>query len=144
MLLDASTSTVRQVTKLVGKQVDQGVILLDSKCYLILENVSTSEEAFWKSTRKVLAANCDLYDKLTGKSTRSVGKASIDLTGDDSDSSSSDLQPSGKRPCHDTSSMEAKLEDISQKVSSIQRLVTSRQTCTNHFSVRFAGALQQH
>lgn len=123
VLLDTSTSTVRQVTKLVGKQVDQGVILLDSKCYPILENESTSGEAFWKSTRKVLAANHDLYYKLTGKLTSSVGKASIDLTGDDSASDSSSSGPSGKCPCYNTSSMEAKLEDISQGVSSIQRLV---------------------
>ena len=125
VLLDATTSTVRRVTELVGKQVEHDVVLLDSKCYPLLENESTSGEAFWKSTRKVLAANRRLYSRLTGHS-RSLGKASIDLTAEDeeSDSSSSDLLPAGKRPCKDcTSSVKAKLDDIARGVSSIERLV---------------------
>ena len=71
VLLDATMSTVRRVTELVGKQVD-------SKCYPLLENESTSGQAFWKSTRKVLAAN---HSRLTGL----LWKASIDLTAEDSD-----------------------------------------------------------
>ena len=125
VLMDSSTCNVRRVTELVERQLDQGVILLDSKCYPILENESTSVEAFWKSSRKILAANREAYNKLTGQSTKNVGKASFDLTTqEDSDSSSADSLPSSKRPCYDPSSVNAKLEDIAQKVSSLQRLVT--------------------
>ena len=92
VLLDSSTSNVRKVTELVVRQFDQSVILLDSKCYPILENESTSSECFWKTSRKILVANRDNYDKLTGQSTTRVGKASFDLTGEDM------LPSAGKRP----------------------------------------------
>ena len=39
------------------------VVLLDSKCYPLTENESTSSESFWKSSRKILAANKSLYNK---------------------------------------------------------------------------------
>ena len=66
MFLDVPSSTVWKVTELVKKQVDSDVILLDSKYYPLLENGSTSGETFWRSTRKVLAANRAVYNKLTG------------------------------------------------------------------------------
>ena len=65
--LDPSSSNVRKVTELVNKQVDLDVILLDSKCYPLLENESTSGETFWRSTRKVLAASRSIYCRLTGQ-----------------------------------------------------------------------------
>ena len=58
------------------------VVLLDSKCYPLLDNESTNGEAFWKSTQKVLAANRDLYNKLTSQRT-DLEVASIDLTCED-------------------------------------------------------------
>ena len=90
IFLNASSSTVQKVTNLVKQQIDLDVILLDSKCYPLLENDSTSGEVFWKSTRKVLAANRSIYSKLTGHCT-DLENASIDLTqedtGEESDSS---------------------------------------------------------
>ena len=68
----SSTCTVRKVTDLVSKQVGVEVILLDSKCYPLLENDSTAGEGFWRSTRKVLAANWAIYEKLTGQCTNQV------------------------------------------------------------------------
>ena len=44
------------------------VILLDSKCYPILPNDDTSCAEFWKSTRKVIAAPKQSYEKLGGVS----------------------------------------------------------------------------
>ena len=125
VLLDASTPSVRKVTELASKQVNLDVILLESKCYLILENEGTSGEAFWKSTRKVLAANRTLYHKLPGQSSI-IGKASIDLMAeDDSDSLNSERPPSHKQPSKDcdTSLISAGLEDITCEVSSMERLV---------------------
>ena len=58
------------------------VILLDSKCYPLLENDSTSGELYWRSTRKVLAANRSIYSKLTGDCT-DLGNASVDATQED-------------------------------------------------------------
>ena len=71
---------------MVSKQVGVEVILLDSKCYPLLENNSTSAESFWRSTPKVLAANREIYDKLKGACTN-LQNASVDLTAEDSDSS---------------------------------------------------------
>jgi len=81
---------VREVTDLVSKQIGMDVILLDSKCYPLLENDSTSVESFWR----VPAANRAMYDKLTGQCT-SLQNASVDLTEEDSDSSVG-MSPSSK------------------------------------------------
>ncbi len=50
----------------VEQQVGFSVVLLDSKCFPIMENSATSALDFWKSNRKILAASKDLYNKLTG------------------------------------------------------------------------------
>ena len=87
----------------------------EHECGVLLEDLNS---------RKILAANREVYDKLTGQSTLSVGKASFDLTGEDSDSSISDVVPlAGKRPRYDSSSVDEKLEDIAQRVSSIQHVL---------------------
>ena len=88
----SSPCTVRRVTDLVSKQVGVDVVFLDSKCYPLLENDSTSVENFWRGTRKVLAANQAVYGKLTGQCT-DLQKASVDLTGEDSDASSVVVPP---------------------------------------------------
>ena len=130
VFLDPSSSTVRKVAELVKRQIDVDVILLDSKCYPLLENDSTSGELYWRSTRKVLAANRSIYSKLTGDCT-DLGNASIDATqedtGEESDSSSMtnvDFTPSSKRPCpsYDSSSIYTKLQEIANGVANIQKL----------------------
>ena len=100
------------------------MILLDSKCYPLLENESTSGETFWRSTRKVLAASRSIYCRLTGQGTN-LENASVDLTVEDSDSSSVDSHPSRKRPCNESSpsSVTAKLEEIARGVSNMERLM---------------------
>ena len=42
------------------------MILLDSKCYPLLENDDTSDPEYWKSTRKIIAAAKEVYIKLGG------------------------------------------------------------------------------
>ena len=83
VLLSPVTRNVKEVSQLIAKQVDFDVVLLDSKGYPLLDNESTSGESFWKSTRKILAANRQLYRKLTGQNT-DIERASIDLTKDNS------------------------------------------------------------
>ena len=68
------------------KNLSIEVVLLDSKCFPLLDNESTQGTGFWKSTLKVLAASRCSNIKLTGKS--SPEKATIYLTEGDSDSSS--------------------------------------------------------
>ena len=124
--LSSSACTVSAVTDLVRKQVDFDVILLDSKCYPLLGNDSTSGEGFWKSTRKVLATSRELYKKLTGQTT-DPGRASIDLMRDDSSDNSDVSFPSSKRARLDCKSQEDihhKLDEIARGVSSVQKLVT--------------------
>ena len=65
--LSPATCSVKEVFQLVAKQIDFDVALLDSKGYPLLSNESTSGESFWKSTRKILAANKKLYKKVTGQ-----------------------------------------------------------------------------
>ena len=48
--LDASSCTVRRVAELLKEQLDMEVVLLDSKCYPLTENESTSTESFLKSS----------------------------------------------------------------------------------------------
>ena len=50
VLLNELSSSVSQVSELVKRQIDLDVILLDSKCYPLLDNPSTRGEAFWKSS----------------------------------------------------------------------------------------------
>ena len=56
------------VAELVRQQVGFEVVLLDSKCFPILESETIAATDFWKSNRKVLAASKSLYVKLTGSS----------------------------------------------------------------------------
>ena len=46
VFLDVSSSTVRKVTELVKRQIGLDVVLVDSKCYPLLDNDSTRGEAF--------------------------------------------------------------------------------------------------
>ena len=101
-----SSSTVQHVTELMKRQIDLDVVLVDSKCYPFLDNDSTHGKAIWKTTRKVLAANRNLYNKLTSQHT-DLEVASIDFTCEDtveeSDSSGATnhklLEPLHKQPC---------------------------------------------
>ena len=130
VFLDVSSSTVRKVTELVKRQIGLDVVLVDSKCYPLLDNDSTRGEAFWKSTRKVLAANRGLYNKLTGQHT-DLEKASIDLTceetAEESDSSGATspelLEPLRRQPRikYDIS-VNTKLDKIAKGVENIQKL----------------------
>ena len=100
------------------------VILLDSKCYSLLGNECTSG-GFWKSTWKVLATSCELYRKLTGHKT-DPGRASIDLTQDESSEESDASFPSSKKPFlnYKTPDIHQKLNEIARGVSTMQGLVT--------------------
>ena len=60
VVLSPAICNAKEVSQLVGKQVDSD-ILPDSKGYSLLDNKITSGESFWKSTRKILAANRQLY-----------------------------------------------------------------------------------
>lgn len=94
--LSPATCNVKEVSQLIAKQVDFDVVLLDSKGCPLLDNESTTGESFWKSTRKILAANKQLYRKVTGQNT-DIERASIDLTKEDSSDDSDILLPSVKR-----------------------------------------------
>ena len=83
--LSVAQCTVMAVAGLVTQQVGFDVILMDSKCYPLLNSEGTAGLDFWKSTRKILAASRSLYEKLTGLSSNDgiIDRAAIDLTVDD-------------------------------------------------------------
>ena len=136
-----SSSTVRQVTELVKRQIGLDVVLLNSKSYPLLDNDSTRGEAFWKSTRKVLAANRGLYNKLIGQHT-DLEKASIDLTCEDTAEESDSLEttnpeslePLRKQPRlkYDIS-VNTKLDKIAKGVENIQKLIQFMQNMQQAF-----------
>ena len=140
-ILGVSSSTVRQVTELVKRQIGLDVVLLNSKSYPLLDNDSTRGEAFWKSTRKVLAANRGLYNKLIGQHT-DLEKASIDLTCEDTAEESDSLEttnpeslePLRKQPRlkYDIS-VNTKLDKIAKGVENIQKLIQFMQNMQQAF-----------
>ena len=83
--LSAAQCTVLAVAGLVVQQLGFDVVLMDSKCYPLLDSEGTSGLGFWKSTRKILAVSRSLYEMLTGLSSNDeiIDKAAIDLTADD-------------------------------------------------------------
>jgi len=113
---------------MVKEQLSFDVILLDSKCFPLLDNDNTKGIEFWKSTRKVLAANCLTYTKLTGRS--SPQKSTVDLIEGDSDSSSGSsvlpmYPPSPKRPRVELckcSSVLTNLNEVAKGVEALQRV----------------------
>ena len=56
----------RCLCETIKEQVGFEVVLLDSKCYPILSNEDTSIPDFWRSTRKIIAASQQAYEKLGG------------------------------------------------------------------------------
>lgn len=95
--LSQSQCTVQAVAELVAQQVGFEVVLLDSKCYQLLNTEGTSGVDFWKSTRKILAASRSLYEKVTGLAPQAhiIERAAIDLT---VDNDSVPGPSKGKRP----------------------------------------------
>ncbi len=76
--LDSNSCNVCRVSDILRKQLNFDVVLLEIKCYPLMENDSTRSGSFWKSSRKVLAVKKSLYCKVSGETTN-VGRASIDL-----------------------------------------------------------------
>lgn len=82
------------VAELVKQQVGYDVILLNSKCFPVLDNDISRSSEFWKSTRKIMAASKSLHVKLKGSSADPEhGKVKVDLTCEGG--------PIAKRPCCD-------------------------------------------
>ena len=89
--LEQSMCNVGSVAQLVKQQLGIEMILLDSKCFKLYDNESTSGMDFWKSSRKILAASKQAYESLTGKSARDTPDALVDKTGEES-------RPIAKKP----------------------------------------------
>ena len=101
--IDNSCCSPSAVAQLVTASIGYDVILLDSKCYPLLDNDATSTLEFWKSTRKILAASKVSYNKLTNKPV-----TNIDLTGND--------EPLPKRQCSDDSDLLKEVLDRTKKL----------------------------
>lgn len=103
------------VAELVKQQVGYDVILLDSKCFPVLDNEISRSSEFWKSTRKIMAASKSLYIKLKGSSADperakiETGVARVAEGG-----------PIAKRPCSDQSN--PILEELDRLGASLQRV----------------------
>ena len=100
------------VAELVRQQVGFEVVLLDSKCFPILESETTAATDFWKSNRKVLAASKSLYVKLTGSSAN-PRRANSEIYSDDDGSN----PPQPKRCCLS----ETKLDKILHTIETFQK-----------------------
>ena len=128
--LEAGHCSLATVAESINQQVGFPVVLLDSKCYRIIESSTTNSTEFWKSNRKILAASLSLYDKLKG--TCSTLQEAVNLTVDDD-------APRSKRPCVSRSD-DSKLEKILERVYCLQKksaLLLS--TYHQHLNVWFAS-----
>ena len=67
VLIDSSSCKPSSVCQILSNTTGYEVILLDSKCYPLLDNEATSCMDFLRSTRKILATSKSQYEKLTGK-----------------------------------------------------------------------------
>ena len=125
LLLEPSQCIIKGVTQLVTNEVGFQVVLLDSKCYPILDGEASGKVAFWKSTRKILAALKSLYEQLVGE-TADLMKAArdaesvktTDLQDDDNEVQEIQTPPFKKKKldhCND-----AIIATILEKVSSIE------------------------
>ena len=83
--LEVGHCSLTSVTEAVTQQVAFDVVLLDSKCFPILQSETTNETEFWKSNRKILAASKTLYDKLIGTRTNPKQANIEELTSSDDD-----------------------------------------------------------
>ena len=82
--LEVGRCSPANVAELVKQQVGFQVVLLDSKCFQILESDTTTETDYWKSNRKILAASKSLYTKLAGTSANlKRARDAVDLTNSD-------------------------------------------------------------
>ncbi len=109
--IDSQSCSPSAIVDLLSAQVGFEVILLDSKCYPILQNSATTEFGFWKSTRKVLAASKVSYEKLTGKTFSNT----IDL------SSCEGGSPPVKRKCLPDENIEEKMEKVHESVEKLHK-----------------------
>ncbi len=98
------------VVELVKQQVGYDIILLDSKCFPVLDNETTRSTEYWKSTRKILAASMSLYSRLKGTSA-DPGQA---LLSDESGVRAG--LPRAKRKCPDE---EGKLDIILERLDQV-------------------------
>ena len=114
--VDSFSCNPTAVTKLVSANVGFQVILLDSKCYPLLDNNVTSALDFWRSTRKILAASKSSYEKLTGKTFSS--STSIDLT---EELEMSTKVPSPKRRCCTDENLLQKVDKVLMGIEKLEK-----------------------
>lgn len=106
------------VAELVQQQVGFEVVLLDSKCFPVVDCESTTAAEFWKSNRRILAASKTLYTRLTGSSANPKhANTAVDLTQSDEEGST---PPNPKHCCL---SGYKKLDVILECVDTIKKTV---------------------
>ena len=122
--LEMGHCSAAMIAELVRQQVGFEVILLDSKCFPLLESDATKSHDFWKSNRKVLAASRSLYVKLTGSD--SANPKHADTPSDDDVGES----PQPKRCC---SSADRKLDKILLCVEGLKKNADLTNTISSAF-----------
>ena len=121
--VEAGSCSPSSVAEKVCQQVGFEIVLLESKCFPILENDTTASIDFWKYNRKILAASKSLYTKLTGSSVN-PRRATSELH----DAENDDDIPA-KRCCLS----ERKLDKILQGVEAIIKTNKISSACSNAF-----------
>ena len=132
--LEAGRCSPVNVAESVRQQVGFEVILLDSKCFPVLESETATGIDFWKSNRKILAASQSLYKRLTGSST------SLKRANDEADPSlcDEDVGPPKSKCCCLSSD---KIEKILCIVKHIQEKNDLVEKISAFLNVLYAGML---
>ena len=116
--VDPNDCSPSAVAHSVSQSVGFEVILLDSKCYPLLDNATTSTSEFWRSTRKILAASKSVFQRLSGTSIDFKKRMNDETTHGDVHKE----VPTPKRPCFSGSVTEKKLDKIESRFTFIDTI----------------------
>lgn len=111
---------VSHVTDKVSELIGFPAILLDSKCFPLMKNESTSGLEFWKSTRKILAASAALWQQVSGQT---IGVNPADQAQGAVDWTCENFEPTPKKVCAESSSAQSDscVVTVLEKVTKIEK-----------------------
>ena len=112
---------VSGVCEKVKEQIGFDVVLLDSKCFPVLPNDDTSCPEFWKSTRKIIAAPTQSYEKLGGVPADTDWLKECDQENEPPPKKARSCKGKEKRTCE--SAVDEKLDIILKRLDTIEHKV---------------------
>ena len=123
LLMTPSECNVSNITDKVSEQVGFPAVLLDSKCFPLIKNDSTSGVEFWKSTRKYwrLRLHYGIGCQVIYNDVNLADQAkAVDLT--TADARCDEVGPARKRQCEDNLGFRASSSPVLEKITKIAKI----------------------